>query len=61
MEKVEMYKAGDGNLFDSERECAAYEKKRAIISKIEEELHLRDVDPEDLYDWIKNNIRLFKS
>ena len=60
MKKVTKYEANDGTLFNDEASCISYDNRKAVIERMENELYLREMDTEELYDWIMNNKNLFK-
>jgi hypothetical protein len=59
MKQITMYQANDGEVFDSKQECIQYENKQKIIEKLSNELYLREVDVDELYEWICKNVGLF--
>jgi hypothetical protein len=60
MKKVTRYEANDGTEFNDAERCIAYEKKIKTTQLMHDELYLRDVDIDALYDWVKLNITLFE-
>ena len=60
MKEVKMFKAIDGKLFDKQEDCINYERRLQTIEAMEDRLYLRDVDTDELYDWIIENKRLFE-
>lgn len=59
MKQITMYQANDGEVFDNKQACIQYENKQKIIEKLSHELYLREVDVEELYNWICKNVGLF--
>jgi hypothetical protein len=53
-----MYKAKDGKVFETEKECRAHEFKREMVERIYNEL--RHSDSDEIYDWILENTKWFK-
>lgn len=58
MKQVTRYEADDGALFDSAEACQEYERRKAMINRIYDEL--RHADSEEIYDWILANTKGFK-
>ena len=58
MESIRMYKAKDGKVFETEKECRANEFKREMVERIYNEL--RHSDSDEIYDWILENTKWFK-
>lgn len=60
MKQVIMFKAVDGKLFEKEKDCVNYERRLETIHKMDDQLHLRDIDTDELYAWIVENKGLFE-
>lgn len=58
MKQVTKYESEDGGLFDTAEACQAYERRKAMINRIYEEL--RHADSEEIYNWIIANTKGFK-
>ncbi len=57
MKKVTKYESKDGHLFDTEKACLQHESTQVMLHRIEEELYLRDVSSEEIWEWIRVNIK----
>ena len=60
MRRVERWEANDGQIFDNEEACEAYEHKKKWIEKMCNDLYLREADPDEIYKWIIENTNGFK-
>lgn len=60
MKTVTRYKANDGTEFNDAEMCIKHEKKVKTTQLMHDELYLREVDVDELYEWIKRNVKLFE-
>ena len=59
MESIRMYKAKDGKVFETEKECRAHEFKRFAVEQAQYNFVLC-IDSDEIYDWILENTKWFK-
>lgn len=60
MKAITVYQSTDGKIFDTEAECSAHERKQAVTMAMYEKFGSRDVDYDDLYDWVRANLEIFQ-
>jgi ssDNA-specific exonuclease RecJ len=58
MEKIAVYRAEDGKIFNNEAECVEHELREKMKTRIDEELKYATSD--EIYDWIVRNTKGFK-
>lgn len=61
MKKVTKYESEDGLVFDTSAQCIRHELLKQLVNKLDDDMYLRrDVDAEEIINWISNNKELVK-
>lgn len=60
MQRVEMFKAEDGEVFDNKEDCKAYEVRLLIDKELCNAIYFRDSENEEVVSWIISNFNWLK-